>query len=144
MQLNSFFLFDCFSMSTEHTPQTHSPTAVAAKDLAPPPVPKRYFVKFEGNQSKRWDGKQVELDGGWLESLYSQEELAPGKQLTLPWPGKGKNVTNWNVVVLEKPMKEVKKAADTGTKKKKLSKCTSKKGPESMPTSSPLPLSLSH
>ena len=39
-------------MSTEQTPQTHSPTAVAAKDLAPPPVPKRYFVKFEGKSVK--------------------------------------------------------------------------------------------
>lgn len=61
---------------------------------APPPAPRRYFVKFEGNESKQWDGKEVELDGEWLESLYTQEELATGKSLTLPWPGKGKNVIN--------------------------------------------------
>ena len=64
----------------------------------PHPATRRYFVTFEGNQSKRWDGKEVELDGGWLESLYSWEELTAGRKLSLSWPGKGKKVTNWSVV----------------------------------------------
>ena len=43
-----------------------------------------------------WEGGQ--LDEGWLESLYSQEDLTAGSKL--PWPGNGK-VTNWSVVVLD-------------------------------------------
>lgn len=67
---------------------TASSSAVSLSS-APPPVLRRYFVRFEGNQSKRWGGK-IELDGGWLKSLHSQEDMrAEGK------------VTNWSVVVLD-------------------------------------------
>ena len=51
--------------------------------------------------SKRWDSKEVELEGEWLEILNSQEELALGNRLNLPCPRKANNVTNWNMVVLE-------------------------------------------
>ena len=78
----------------EQTEPHASVSATASVSSAPPPVPKRYFVRFEGNQSKRWDGKEVELDGGWLESLYTPQELTTGSELSLPWPGKGKKVTN--------------------------------------------------
>ena len=61
---------------------------------------KTYLVRFEGNNSKKWDGHDVELDGEWLESLYDVSELQiPGKQLNLPWPGKGRQIRQWNAVV---------------------------------------------
>ena len=65
-------------------------------------------MKFEGNNSKRWDGKEIELKGEWLESLYSQEELTPGNRLDLPWPGKGKSVTHWKVIVVDSASKKNK------------------------------------
>ena len=61
---------------------------------------KTYLVRFQGNNSKKWDGHDVELDGEWLESLYDVSELKnPGKQLSLPWPGKGKQIRQWNAVI---------------------------------------------
>lgn len=90
---------------TRSPEQSRSDAAAAEAFSAPPPV-RRYFVKFEGNNSKRWDGKEIELQGEWLESLYSTEELTPGKKLTLPWPGKGKKVTEWNVVVVDPGQKQ--------------------------------------
>lgn len=61
---------------------------------------KTYLVRFEGNNSKKWDGHDVELDGEWLESLYDVSELQiPGKHLSLPWPGKGRQIRHWNAVI---------------------------------------------
>ena len=58
------------------------------------PPKRRCFAKFDGNGSKRWDGKEIEVQGEWLESLYSPEELAPGNRLnliTMPWKGEEYN-----------------------------------------------------
>ena len=97
-------------MSGDEQTEPHATvSATVAVSAAPPPAPKRYFVRFEGNQSKRWDGKEVELDGGWLESLYSPEELETGSELSLPWPGKGKKVTNWKVVIVDPTEKPIQK-----------------------------------
>ena len=41
----------------------------------------------------------MEIDGEWLESLYETSELLPGKQLSLPWPGKGRQIRKWNAVL---------------------------------------------
>ena len=30
---------------------------------------KNYFIRYEGNGSKRWDGKEITVDGKWLENL---------------------------------------------------------------------------
>ena len=60
----------------------------------------KYCVRYEGNQSKRWDGREITLDGAWLESLYRPAELIPGKQLSLPWHGKGGRVQSWKAVLI--------------------------------------------
>lgn len=65
--------------------QTPAPDAASATSSAPP-APISDFVKFEGNQSKRWDGKEVEL--------------------------KEKNVTNWNVLVLQRIPQKKKRLRD--------------------------------
>ena len=47
--------------------------------------PKRYVVRFEGNNSKKWDGKEVWLDVEVLGELYSENELVDGCKITIPW-----------------------------------------------------------
>ena len=91
----------------------------------------RYFIRFVGNNSKRWDGKEIELLGEWVENLYTEDELKIGNELTLPWPGKGGNVTNWNAVVVDgsgkKAEKIAEKKAEAGNRKRKAPSATPKK-----------------
>ena len=84
-----------------------------------------YFVLFAG-----WDGKEIELQSEWVENLYTKDELQIGKELNLPWPGKGCNVTYWNAVVVDGSSKVKKaesgmkrKAPSTPQKKKKVETC---------------------
>ena len=64
-----------------------------------------YCVRFEGNNSKRWDGKQIMLEREWLESLYSQEDLCPGKVVELPWEQKGAGCVKWRAVIVDSAAK---------------------------------------
>ena len=43
----------------------------------------------------------MELSSEWLETLYSKEDLAVGKELNLPWPSKERSVTYWKAVVVD-------------------------------------------
>ena len=61
----------------------------------------KYCVRYEGNGSKKWDGKMIWLDGEWLRSLYDHSELVPGNKLSLPWMGKGGRMTYWSVVLVD-------------------------------------------
>ena len=61
--------------------------------------PKRYVVRFEGNNSKKWDGKEVWLDAEVLDELYSENELVHGCTITVPWKSK-KNITHWNAIFI--------------------------------------------
>ena len=47
---------------------------------------KTYYVKYENN-SKRWDGKTVMIDGEWL--------------IKLPWTAKKGKIQYWNAVVVD-------------------------------------------
>ena len=49
----------------------------------------KYCIKYVHNNSKKWDGRRLWLDGAWLEELYPAEELLPGKAITLPWHKRG-------------------------------------------------------
>ena len=60
----------------------------------------RYLVQYENN-SKRWDGKLLSLEGEWLESLYQLNELSVGSKLKLPRSGKRGKVTYWNAVIVD-------------------------------------------
>ena len=62
--------------------------------------PKRYVVRFEGNNSKKWDGKEVWLDAEVLDELYSKNELVHGCKITVPWKSK-KKITHWNAVFID-------------------------------------------
>ena len=46
----------------------------------------------------KWDGREINLDGEWLESLNDPKELTTGKRLRLPWPEKGEE-KYWNANV---------------------------------------------
>ena len=62
---------------------------------------KEYAVVFKGNGSSKWDGKEISVDGEWLEDLYGAAELFPGRVVQLLW-----GETNWKAVVSRIPCKE--------------------------------------
>ena len=62
---------------------------------------KHYVVRFEGNKSKRWDGKEVWLDAEVLDELYDATELVNGANVVVPFRGKGGKITHWNAVFVE-------------------------------------------
>ena len=101
--------------TVETTPaQTGTPT-VAAK------LHEKYCVRYKGNTSKRWDGREILLDAEWLESLYDPLELIVGKKVRLPWRAKG-GIQHWNAVVI-RPEDKPKEGA-----KEEASNCTGGKG----------------
>ena len=61
---------------------------------------KRICVRYEGNNSKRWDGKEIFLEASVLEDLYEPAQLMHGSHVTIPWKGKGGRVSNWNAVIV--------------------------------------------
>jgi len=66
--------------------------------MASSSAPKRYVVRFEGNNSHKWDGKEVWVDPEVLDKLYDSSELFHGAQIQYPWRGKGGKITYWNGV----------------------------------------------
>lgn len=77
-------------------------SAPIASNSAPPlsPVHKRYLVKFEGNGSKHWDGKQIELEGGVAGEFICSGGTGGGKEADTSMAGKG-STTDWSVVVID-------------------------------------------
>ena len=53
------------------------------------------YISFPFHLFQEVDGKEILLDAEWLEGLYSKLELVEGKELSLPWQGKGGRVTYW-------------------------------------------------
>ena len=66
----------------------------------PPPKRQKYCIQYTGNSSKRWDGKEIWVDGEWVEELYNPSELTDGKRIRLPWKGKQGRVTYWEGVIV--------------------------------------------
>ena len=85
---------------------TMQATAVLA--TAPDPTsPATVCVRYEGNQSKRWDGKIVKLDRAWLEEVCGQELLV-GTAVEMPWKCKGGKTELWKgVVVSDEPEEQL-------------------------------------
>ncbi len=65
---------------------------------------KNYTLRYEGNNSKRWDGKTIVLDGAYLESVVEGDELVPGKVIQLPWNKKGGGTEYWKAVIEDTSM----------------------------------------
>ena len=62
---------------------------------------RKYCILYGGNSSKRWDGKKIMVDSQTLESLYNVEDLVLGKDVVIPWPGKGGSIENWKGVIVD-------------------------------------------
>ena len=62
---------------------------------------KQYTVRFENNNSKHWDGKEVWLDAMILDELYDSSKLFNGANITVSWKGKGGKITHWKVVYID-------------------------------------------
>ena len=60
----------------------------------------QYFVKYENNISKKWDGKVVSMDQESLEDLCDEKDLFVGSKIQVPWTAKGKT-TFWNGVIVD-------------------------------------------
>ena len=62
--------------------------------------PKHYCVRCEGNNSKRWDGKEIWLEATVLDELYEPTQLTHGSQVIIPWKGKGSRISYWKAVIV--------------------------------------------
>ena len=60
---------------------------------------RQYCLQFKGNNSTKWDGKEIVVETDWLEGLYSPEELLEGKEVLLPYPAKGGKTHEWKAVI---------------------------------------------
>ena len=68
----------------------------------PPTPPSSYCVQYEGNGSKRWDGKTISVDSKTLLLSYNPEELIPGKEISIPWKIKSKGIEYWKAIIVQK------------------------------------------
>ena len=59
-----------------------------------------YCVRYEGNNSKRWDGKEIWLEATVLDELYEPTQLTYGSHVSIPWKGKGGRISYWNAVIV--------------------------------------------
>ena len=57
-------------------------------------------IRFEGNQSKRWDGKEALIEYDWLKEQVGATQLSPGNKVNIPWPTRGGEVQYWKGVVV--------------------------------------------
>jgi len=69
--------------------------------MASDSVAKRHLVRFEDNNSKKWDGKEVWLDAYVLDELYDSKELLHGAKISVPFKGKGGKITHWNAIYVD-------------------------------------------
>jgi len=60
-----------------------------------------YVVRFEGNDSRKWDGKEVYEDKEVLDELYDSSELVHGAKISYPWRLKGSKLTHWNAIFVD-------------------------------------------
>ena len=60
-----------------------------------------YVVRFEGNHSRKWDGKEVYVDKEVLDELYDSSELVHGAKISYPWRSKGGKLTHWNAIFVD-------------------------------------------
>ena len=60
----------------------------------------KYCVKYQNNNSKRWDGREIRVDSEYLESLYDPSLLVPGFEVSIPWKGKN-TTTHWKAVIVD-------------------------------------------
>ena len=57
-------------------------------------------MMFEGNASKKWNGKTIAVEEEDLEGECSGADLSLGAVVELPYPGKGGKVEHWKGVIV--------------------------------------------
>ena len=98
--------------ATEVNPQELAANPILQQSLLSPEVTeevakkkqhaKKYVVRYEGNNSSKWDGKEIVLESEFLESLVEDPaELVPGKIVRLPWEKKGGGTQDWFAVIVD-------------------------------------------
>ena len=72
--------------------QQQQPAAIAQQQQPHEMLSLSVSVRYQNNNSKRWDGREIWIDSEYMESLYTDPSmLVPGFEVLLPW--KGKNST---------------------------------------------------
>ena len=69
---------------TSTTDADNSPSNPPASILSKVESPASYCIRFEGNSSSQWDGKEIFVEKEWLESLYPRTSITKGHS-TLSW-----------------------------------------------------------
>ena len=62
---------------------------------------KKYFVKFEGNSSKKWDGKIIAVEDEQLDNYSVDDDLHDGAVITIPYPSKTSQLESWWLEILQ-------------------------------------------
>ena len=89
------------SSSVELTKPSSSVELTKPSSSVEPQIKPNYYVKYENNGSKRWDGKTVMIGGEWLHGVCNQSEIHCGDKVKLPWTAKKGKVQYWNAVVVD-------------------------------------------
>ena len=79
-------------------------------------------LRYEGNNSKQWDGKIISVEREWIKEATGNDDLAPGKHLTIPWPIKGGGIEEWKAIVVEESLSN-KQKKESSVKKKAEGMC---------------------
>ena len=77
---------------------------------------KTYCIQYENNNSKRWDGKRVLINGQRLHSVCDMSEIHCGDKIKLPWTAKKGKVQYWNAVVVDNTAMESTPESTKGAK----------------------------
>ena len=64
--------------------------------------PKHHGVRYEGNNSNRWEGKEIWLEVTVLDELYESTQLTHENQVTILWKGKGSRIS-YRIAVIVNP-----------------------------------------
>ena len=91
-----------FMQPAASAPEPASPLHCTVEHLPSSLEPaQKYVLRYTGNHSKKWDGKEIILDRDYLQSLVEEEsELVPGGNVKLPWTKRGGGKEVWNAVIV--------------------------------------------
>lgn len=64
----------------------------------------KYVLRFEGNDSRKWDGKEVTVEPEQLEGTYDPADIVPGAVVQVPYPGRDGEIELWKGVIMPKPV----------------------------------------
>ena len=83
-----------------HTDQKHEqqPTTDKPASMSKESPPTTITLRYQGNNSKKWDGKLILQDKSYLESL-GYVNLVPGTVVELPWKKKRGGTEFWSAIV---------------------------------------------